>query len=268
MEIVGRMQDSTGEEGQGLPAIGQGGETEHYRPFETDKYLKFDDLDFTEPVPDTKVLVGAGASLPVLISWTLDQGLTGLQSFAGIPASVGGAVYNNIHGGTKLFDQFVDQVTVLNKEGFIRQVCHDEMGFGYDDSCLQKTHEMVLEVTLRLSHGDVGRAKWAREQWLRRKLIIQPQTNCPGCVFKNLSVEEAKRIGSPTVGAGWVLDVGLGLKGMRIGGISVSGKHANFFVNDGTGRAVDVLDLIRVCKEKAKEKYSLDLKEEIQIVGV
>ena len=239
----------------------------HYRQFDTQKYLKFDDLDFEDPVPDTLIRVGAGATLPVLIAWSLEQGLTGLQSFAGIPASVGGAVYNNIHGGTKLFDQFIHEVVLINNEGIITGVPHDEMEFSYDVSRLQETREVVLEVIFKLSHGDLEKAKWIREEWLKRKLKVQPQSNCPGCIFKNMTPSKAREIGSPTVSMGWVIDIGLGLKGEKVGGVSISRSHANFFVNDGTGTAQDVLSLIGICKTKAKEKFGLDLCEEIQLVG-
>lgn len=248
--------------GQSIQASG-----EHYQPFEITKYLKFDDLDLIEPPPDTLVQAGAGVSLPVIISWSLDQGLTGLQNFAGIPASIGGAVYNNIHGGTKLFDQFVERVTVLDRDGQLKVLEHDDLDFRYDHSRLQSSGEVVLEAVLRLSHGEVEKARWVREEWLKRKLKVQPQVNCPGCIFKNLSLPQAQRIGSPTVGAGWVIDVGLGLKGRRVGGVSISEKHANFFVNDGSGKATDVLKLIDLCKKKAREKFGLDLTEEIQKVG-
>lgn len=242
-------------------------ETEHYRPFDTKKYLKFDDLEMPERAPDTLIRVGAGVPLPVLINWTLARGLTGLQSFAGIPSTVGGCIYNNVHGGTKLFDQFVDRVTLLGKDGELTEASGDEMGFAYDYSRLQKTGEIITEVYLKLAHGDIARAREVREEWLKRKLIVQPQINCSGCIFKNLTPEEAARIGSPTVSTGWVLDVGLGMKGTRIGGIEVSKKHANFFVNTGKGTAAEVLALIKLAKEKAKEKFNLDLIEEIQKVG-
>lgn len=259
MEVVGPIGSNT------KPKVSY--DSSHYRPFDTKRYLKFDDLDYVDPEPDTYVLVGAGVSLPALISWSLDQGLTGLHPFAGVPASVGGAIYNNIHGGTKLFDQLVSTVTLVNDGGEIIKVDHDEMDFRYDHSRLQESHEIVLESILKLSHGDVRKAKWVREEWLKRKLKVQPQRNCPGCIFKNLTKEEVERIGAPTVATAWVLDVGLALKGTKVGGVSVSQMHANFFVNDGSGKASDVLELIKICKEKAVEEYSLELKEEIQMVG-
>lgn len=239
----------------------------HYQSFDTAKYLKFDDLDTPEPAPDTLVRVGAGVSLSHLIGLTLKLGLTGLQYFSGIPSTVGGCVYNNVHGGTKLFEQFVDRVVLLNKNGQVEEVPGKEMAFSYDYSRVQKTGEIVVEVYLKLSHGDTARAKVVREEWLKRKLKVQPQINCSGCIFKNLTPQEATRIGAPTVSAGWVLDIGLGMKGTRIGGVAISEKHANFFVNTGTGTAADVLALINLAKKKTKEKFNLDLQEEIQKVG-
>lgn len=245
----------------------QAGGSSHYHPFDTDKYLKFDDLDSPETAPDTLVRVGAGISLSYLIGWTLERGLIGLQYFAGIPSTIGGCVYNNIHGGTKLFEQFIDRVVLLNKNGQIEEVAGKKMEFSYDYSRIQKTGEIIVEVFLKLSHGDTARAKAVRDEWLKRKLKVQPQINCSGCIFKNLTPEEAANIGAPTVSAGWVLDIGLGLKGTRIGGVEISDKHANFFVNTGTGTAADVLALIALAKEKTRKKYNLDLQEEIQKVG-
>lgn len=240
---------------------------EHYQAYDQDQYLKFDDLDINEPSPDTLVRIGAGVSLPVLISWTLELGLTGLQNFAGIPASVGGCLYNNIHGGSHLFDEFVHEVVILDKEGEILKVPHSQMDFSYDQSRLQKTRETVLEIVLALSHGDAERARRVRLEWLQRKLKVQPQKDCPGCVFKNISLQEAEKIGAPTVATAWIIDQGLRLKGTNVGGVKISEKHANFFVNNGTGTARDVLELIKICKQKAKEKFGIDLLEEIQMVG-
>ncbi len=259
MEVVGPLPGGT----KGLPKS----EQTHYKSFDTDHYLKFDDLDMVEREADTLVKSGAGVSLPVLISWTLTQGLTGLQNFSGIPSSVGGSVYNNIHGGTKLIDQFIDKVVLLDTDGNLKEVAHDDMEFSYDLSRVQKSEEVIVEVIFKLSHGDVERAEWVRREWLKRKLRLQPQKNCPGCIFKNISKEDAKRIEAPTVAAGWVLDIGLNLKGEKVGGVSVSPQHANFFVNDGTGKASDVTELINICKTKAKGKYGLELVEEIQRVG-
>lgn len=238
-----------------------------HQSFDEIKYLKFNDLDLTEPPPDSLVRVGAGASLPVLISRTLEAGLTGLQNFAGIPASLGGAIYNNIHGGNHLFEELVESVTLLEMDGTVRRVGGDQMEFAYDWSRLHQKKAVVLEATLALSHGDAARARATREEWLRRKLRVQPQTNCPGCVFRNLTIEESRKIGAPSVAAGWVLDIGLALKGKQIGQVKISEKHANFFVNLGRASSRDVLALIRYCQEQARDKFGIELREEVERVG-
>ena len=261
MKIFGPLEPSKGNQLRVREALG------HYRSYDEDLYLKFDDLEMEEPRPDTLVRVGAGALLPQLIIWSLEQNLTGLQNFAGIPASVGGCLYNNFHGGTRLFDEFVYEVILLDRKGRPFRLSHAEMEFAYDQSRLQHTGEIVLEAILKLSHGDIERARRVRLEWLKRKLKIQPQKDCPGCIFKNLSPETSQKILAPTVAAGWVIDVGLGLKGTKIGGVKISEKHANFFVNDGTAKAVDVLELIGLVKAKAREKFGIDLVEEIQMVG-
>lgn len=261
MEVLGPFQPD-----EAAPRrIGESGG--HYKSYDENQYLKFDDLEMAEPPADTLIRVGSGVVLPQLVIWSLEQNLTGLQNFVGIPASIGGCLYNNIHGGTRLFDEFVHELILVDQAGRPNRVPHDEMAFAYDYSRLQKTKETVLEIILKLPHGNIERARRVRLEWLKRKLKVQPQKDCPGCVFKNISPGEAQRIGAPTVAAGWVLDIGLSLKGTRIGGVKISEKHANFFVNDGTGTATDVLALIQICKEKAKKRLDLDLVEEIQMVG-
>ena len=258
LEVVGEYSDKEGEKQI---------KTAHYQPVDKERYLRFEDLDDPEFTPDTLIRVGAGVSLSHLISWSLEHGLTGLQYFSGIPSTVGGCVYNNVHGGTKLFSQYVESVVLVNQFGEAERVDANLMEFSYDYSRIQNTKEIVFEVYLKLQHGDINRARFVRDEWFRRKLRVQPQTYCSGCIFKNLSEEDAKRVGSPTVSAGWLIDIGLGLKNKKIGGVEISPKHANFFVNTGNGTAKDVLQLIEYVKGAAKDKYNVTLVEEIQLVG-
>lgn len=239
----------------------------HYRPIDTEKYLRFEDLDDGELAPDTLIRAGAGVSLSHLIDWSLKKGLTGLQYFSGIPSTVGGCIYNNVHGGTRLFSQYVESVVLVDHLGVVKKVEASEMDFSYDFSRIQKTKEIVFEVYLKLQHGDIERARLVRDEWLKRKLKVQPQVYCSGCVFKNLSEDDARKAGSPTVSAGWLLDVGLGLKNKKIGGIEISPRHANFFVNTGSGTAKDVIELIEYVKKAAKDKFDITLEEEVQLVG-
>ena len=237
----------------------------HYLSGDPKKYLQFSDLDYQQEPFDTEIEVSSGISIQYLIQQTLEKGLTGLQWFAGIPGSVGGGAVYNIHGGTKLFGDYVKDITIIDKNNRIRKIKNKELGFAYDFSNIQKEKQIVLKTTLLLSHGDIEKARYVYKEWLKRKLKIQPQINCPGSVFQNFSKALAKKAGAPTSSAGWFIDQA-GLKGKIIGGAQVSEKHANFIINLGNGTSADVKKLIKIIKEKVKKKFGLALKEEILIM--
>lgn len=236
-----------------------------YRPADPEKYLQFSDLDYPQELFDTEVEVFTGTALQQLIGWTLENKLTGLQWFAGIPGSVGGAIVCNIHGGTKLFSDYVKDIICLDKDNHLRKVKKTKAGFAYDKSSFLKEKLIVIKATIFLSQGDIVRAEYIFKEWRQRKLKVQPQINCPGSVFQNLSPATAKKIGAPTTGAGWFIDQ-CGLKGKTIGGVQVSEKHANFIINLGNGTSADVEKLIKIIKAKVKKKFNLNLKEEILIL--
>ncbi|MDP3093727.1 MAG: UDP-N-acetylmuramate dehydrogenase [bacterium] len=256
MKISKRLKRSFGKKESG---------NAHYLPAHPGKYLKFSDLDYPQEPFDIELEVSSGIPVQYLIQKTLEKKLTGLQWFAGIPGSVGGAVVYNIHGGTKLFGDYVKDVTVIDKNNRIRKIKSKDLGFAYDLSNVQKEKQIILRVTLFLSRGDIGRARHVYKEWLKRKLKVQPQTNCPGSIFKNFPRKVSEKTGSPTTGAGWFIDQA-GLKGKTIGRVQVSKKHANFIINLGGGKAKDARKLIKTIKEKVKKKFKLNLKEEILIL--
>ena len=237
----------------------------HYLPAHSKKYLQFDDLDYQQEPFDTEVEVLAGTPVQYLIQQTLGKGLTGLQWFAGIPGSVGGAVVYNIHGGKKLFGDYVKDITVIDKNNKIRKIKHKDLGFAYDLSNIQKENYIILKATVLLSLGNIKKANYVYREWLKRKLKVQPQINCAGSVFQNFPATLIKKAGFPTSSAGWFIDQ-CGLKGKKVGGVQVSEKHANFIINLGNGTSTDVKKLIKIIKEKVKKKFGLKLKEEILIL--
>ncbi len=236
-----------------------------YIPVDQKKYLQFSDLDYPQEPFDTEIQVCSGAPLPQLIQWSLKKNLCGLQWFAGIPGSVGGAVVCNVHGGTKLFSDYIEEITVLDKDNKIKKIRKSKAGFAYDFSRFQKEESVILKVNIFLSRGDIKRANLVYEKWRQRKLKVQPQTNCPGSVFKNFSESVVRKRKFPTTAAGWFIDQ-CGLKGKTVGGVEVSEKHANFFVNFDHGTAEDVKKLIRIAKKSVKNEFNLDLEEEIMVL--
>lgn len=218
-----------------------------------------------------EVVVCADSGVPanLLVRYTLDEGLAGLEDFLGLPGTVGGAIYNNSHHMGQLIGDLVVEVTALNKQGELITLSPRELKFAYDSSVFQSTGDTILTASFQLKRGDKA-ILWERANAaVIRRASTQPLgAPSSGCVFKNISVADAMRLGTPnqTCSAGYLIDKA-GLKGMAVGGAVVSDLHANFILNSGTATAKDVLDLIKVIKSKVKAKFGVDLVEEIVIIG-
>jgi UDP-N-acetylmuramate dehydrogenase len=234
-------------------------------------YYRIDDLLYSEEYsPPVIVQVESGAKIDTLMKALFKQGITGLQWFAGIPATVGGAIYMNMHGGYHFFGDFVHQALLFDpqaaaKDDGIKQVDQAYFQFDYDYSFLQKTKETVLWAQLKLFRGDVQRAQATAREWARRK-ALQPQHSA-GCIFRNLSAEEQKRLNLPTPSIGYLVEHVLKLKGAQRGDAIISPRHAAFIENLGKARADEVKALIELVAEKARTELGLELREEVEYLG-
>ena len=222
-------------------------------------------LDLKEAI----VQADSGVPANLLIRYTLDQGLAGLEDMLGLPGSVGGAVYNNSHHLGKLFGDHIIEVQLLDLEGKIKKYTQKELKFDYDYSIFHKTKETILSATFQLKRGNKDKLWEIANAAVKRRATTQPLgAPSSGCIFKNIPLADAMRIGTPDTiqSVGYLLDKA-GLKGLRVGGAYVSDIHANFIVNDGTATTQDVLDLIKEIKVKIKAKFGVDLTEEVVIIG-
>lgn len=218
-----------------------------------------------------EAIVEADSGVPAnhLIRYTLDQGLSGLEDMLGLPGSVGGAVYNNSHHLGHLFGDHLIEVLVLDLEGKIKKYTQQECKFDYDYSIFHKTKEIVLSASFQMKRADKDALWEVANAAVKRRATTQPLgAPSSGCIFKNIPLADAMRIGTPdtTQSVGYLLDKA-GLKGLSVGGAKVSDVHANFIVNDGTATTSDVLELITLIKSKIKEKYGVDLTEEVILIG-
>ncbi len=230
-------------------------------------YMQFEDLEDNESeYKKILVEVSSGLSLAYLINDTISKGLTGLQYFAGIPGTLGGAIFNNIHGGTRLIGNLLHSAKVIDMEGNVSEVDYDFFKFGYDTSVLHQKQYTLLSLKLILFEGDTEKAKTIQKEWIKRKHKIQPTLPSCGSVFKNISDEEKQEIGAPVNSAGWVIEQ-LGFKGFKIGGAEVYKNHANFIVNLGFAKASDVKTIIDKIKGEALKKFNLKLTPEIILKG-
>src|SRR3989344_6832410 len=215
--------------------------------------------------------VDSGVTINRLVRNTVDQGFTGLENFLGQPGTVGGAMWINAHNvsESKYFGDFVKAATILNpKKGLLKVAC-EYFHFAYDYSVIQTSADIVLTVTLELAVGEKSELwKIARNSLYYRQKTQPTGVSSAGCIFRNIDKSDAIRLATPNYpcSAGFLLDA-CGLKGMTIGQARISDHHANFLVNIGNAKAVDVLELINLAQKRVKQKFNVNLKPEVVILA-
>jgi UDP-N-acetylmuramate dehydrogenase len=209
----------------------------------------------------------SGAVVRDLILESVARSLSGLEHYIGIPSTVGGAVWQNLHflspaperERTMFIAEVVESCEILSEEGERQTVGSDYLQFGYDMSIFHHRRDVALAVNFRLAPGDQGTMQrilqenlsWrgARHPWLD----IHPSA---GSIFKKIE----------GVGAGRLVDQ-CGLKGYRIGDAQISHLHANIIVNLGHAKAADVRALIAFAQGAVLEKFGQQLDPEIGFIG-
>lgn len=204
----------------------------------------------------TRITAGAGVPLGSLLRATKEVGLGGLERLCGIPAQVGGAVAMN--AGTRQGEtfEFLSALTVLDGHGELRTMRKEDLHPQYRDGGLGDL--IVLQATWELYEDDPN-AIFARfTEWLKRRNATQPITQrSVGCVFKN----------PPGDAAGRLIEAA-GCKTLRIGGIEVSGVHANYFVNAGTGTCQEFLALLAEVRRRVQAQFGVYLEPEVKLWGL
>ena len=214
----------------------------------------------------------SGALLNKLVRYSIEEGLGGIEVFLSVPGTVGGALYNNSHYRPEK-DEFIgnrlNTATLITSNGDVNEVNKSYFKFGYDRSILHQTHETIVKATFSLTGGDKDKLWQTATDMVRRRNQRQPiGIACSGCTFRNISVADALRIGTPehTQSAGYIIDHS-GLKGAQVGGAQVSNIHASFIENTGGATARDVLNLIDKIKTTVYVKFGVKLELEIFLVG-
>ena len=228
--------------------------------------------------------VGAAVPLGRFARTTLKQGYAGIHKLAGIPGTLGGAIYMNAGAYGQEIGNCCTAVTVLDIEGNIRELTASECGFGYRRSVFQKKlkteipgqagddkdYAAILFAKFQLEQASAqGKSVEDLEaelaECMAKRKASQP-LNMPnaGSTFKRLDTGTAD---TPTqIAPGYYIEQA-GLKGFRIGGAEVSTLHANFIVNAGGATARDILDLSEHVQNKVAEKFGIELKREIILLG-
>jgi len=215
-------------------------------------------MDFqSDGVQIATVTVAAGVPLPRLVKRASEFGWTGLEDLWGIPGSFGGAVVTNAGAGEVSMSDPLVTIKLLSDRGETITLNKQIFESGYRLMEIPP-RSVVVEGVLQLSRGKAqaieARITAARERRQNR----QPSGFASaGCVFKNPSPEQP---------AGLIIDR-LGFKGMSVGDAQVSDVHANFIVNLGKARAVDVLELVEMIRTRVRKEEGLELGLEIQVIG-
>ena len=214
-----------------------------------------------------RVFAESGAIMQDLILAAVRRGLSGLEHYIGIPSTVGGAVWQNLHflspaperERTMFIEEVFESCELLAEEGGRRIAHRAEMAFGYDTSLLHHHRHVALSATFALTLGDTDRMNrilqenlaWrgARHPWLE----IHPSA---GSIFKKIE----------GVGAGRLIDQ-CGMKGHRVGDAQVSHLHANIIINLGSATAADIRQLITEIQQRVVERFGQHLEPEIGFVG-
>ncbi|MEZ6242319.1 MAG: UDP-N-acetylmuramate dehydrogenase [Phycisphaerales bacterium] len=212
------------------------------------------------------VVAGAGARLPQLINECVRRGLGGIETLAGIPASVGGAVVMNAGGAFGEMRETVLRVHAMDRAGREHGIDRSHIDFGYRRSRLNHLIITSVEFVLRPSDTETLRKRlWECMEYKKRTQPLRDDS--AGCVFKNPTLHHAiEGVGDEgqRVSAGLLIDRG-GLKGLKVGGAEVSDQHANFIVTHEGATARDVIDLIALVQERVKETFGVTLEREVVI---
>ncbi len=236
--------------------------------------------DFSEilDLGNGKFKVGAATPLGRFARHTLKQGYTGIHKLVGIPGTLGGAVYMNAGAYGQEIGQACTGVTVLDAGGNIRELSAAECGFGYRRSVFSNGNngagddngKIILAATFQLqsaSSQGLTTADLEAElaECMAKRKATQP-LNMPnaGSTFKRLDKGATE---TPTqIAPGYYIEQA-GLKGYRIGSAEVSTLHANFIVNAGGATAQDIKSLSEYVQNKVFEKFRIELKREIILLG-
>jgi UDP-N-acetylmuramate dehydrogenase len=226
---------------------------------------------------DQRVTADAGAELQELVDFTTAGGLKGLETLAGIPGSVGAAVYGNAGAYGHAISERVRLVRFFDGER-VREIDNEGCQFRYRESIFKRNkHWIIFSTVLEMDRGDAAGLQKAAAEIVRVRNEKFPVTmKCAGSIFKNFLLAElppsvatqvpAAVVREGKVPAAYFLEQ-VGAKGIERGDIHVAAYHANLIYNSGSGTAADLCALIAELKGRVRRRFGVELEEEVQYVG-
>lgn len=208
-------------------------------------------------VKQQQITAEAGAAIIAVTKAASKASLTGLEFAAGIPGSVGGAIFMNAGAYGGEIANVVSSIDEILPDGREVQISGSDLHFGYRHSVVQENHGIVVAATFNLEAGQQPQIQNKMDELnaLRRSKQPLEYPSC-GSVFKR-----------PQGHFTGPLIIKAGLQGKSIGGAQVSNKHAGFIINTGNATATDYLQLIQLIQKTVKEKFAVQLETEVRIIG-
>ena len=204
-----------------------------------------------------EIVAGSGVMLRRMVKEAIDKNLKGLESLAGVPGTLGGALYMNAGAyGAEISNYFLS-ARIINMNGEEIELTKNDVKFSYRKSTFPKDC-ILIEARFKFDKGDIEKIKNNKNKFSNSRVENQPLNfRSAGSIFKNPS---------SSLAAGYLIDQA-GLKGCRRGGAMISDKHANFIVNLGKAESSDVIYLIKKIQDKVFAEFNVNLNLEIKLVG-
>jgi len=201
----------------------------------------------------------SGTSLDDMVAFATANGLSGFEFLAGIPGTVGGAVFGNAGAFGRSIGEQLEKALLLDKEGREFRVQREYFAFAYRHSALKEKHDILLSLQFRLEARDKDeiKASIAENLAVRAQKLPPMETAYAGSYFKN-----AVRPNGTKIAAGYLLEQ-VGAREARVGGAAVYPGHCNFLLNRENATARDVLTLAGGLKARVKERFGIELQEEV-----
>ena len=208
-------------------------------------------------VEGDRLIAGAGVILSKVCMLARDNSLAGLEFAFGIPGTVGGAMVMNAGAYGGEMNAVVESVSLLEADGNVRDYLNDELEFGYRDSILKHKDLIALRTVFKLERGNKTEIAAKMDELLGRRREKQPlEFPSAGSTFKRPEGYYAGKL---------IEDAEL--KGLRVGGASVSVKHSGFIVNDQNATSKDIDELINLVRSKVRDKFNVTLEPEVIRIG-
>lgn len=238
--------------------------------------LKFGEIKIEENI----IEAGSGTPLIKLVNFAASNGLSGIESLAGIPGTVGGAIRGNAGAFGTMIGDAIENVVVLDSEnGELQQLKKEDCLFAYRESIFKKEKNLiVISGKFKLSKGDIEMVQSETKEIIAKRVANElGGEKSAGSFFANPIVSDRELVEKfekekgvkqkdDKLPAGWIIDQ-VGLRGKKIGGAMVSDKHANYIINTGDAKAEDVVMLASYVKQQVRDQLGVQLVEEISYLG-